>query len=99
MERLRRRLGSDRIGERDPRGRLVAGTAAGADRPEPCGTDQAAVRPTVGLELPDARVRLAPAGLDRPRGELDRAPVVGLERVVRVDRREEEKRLAEDGQL
>ena len=53
----------------------------------------------VGLELPDARVGLAPALVDRGDRGLGRPPAVGIEAVVRRRGGEQQQRFAEGVEL
>jgi hypothetical protein len=69
------------------------------DLAQPGGAHQAAVGPRVGLELPDPRVGLPPAGLDRLGRGLRRPPPVGVEMVVRGGRGEQQQRFAERVEL
>ena len=87
--------------ERDPAGGLLAAGAALGDLAQAGGADQAAVRPGIGVDLPDSGVGvgLAPALLDRIDRGLRGPPTVGVEVVVSGCGGEQQQRLAEGVQL
>ena len=101
VQRVRGGVGDDPVGEREPAGGLLAARRAGRDLAQAGGADQPAVRPGVGVDLPDPRVGvgLLPALLDRVGRDLGRAPAVGVEMVVAGGGGEQQQRLAEGVEL
>jgi hypothetical protein len=89
------------VGERHPPGGLFAAGAALGDLAQAGRADQPAVRPSVGLDLPDAGVGvwLLPALLDRVDRCLRRPPAVAVKVVVTSRLGEQQQRLAERVEL
>jgi hypothetical protein len=82
-----------------PAGGLFAAWAVPADLAQAGHADEAAVRPVVGVDLPDAGVGFSPALLDHVGGGLGGAPSVGVEVVVAGGGGEQQQRFAEGVEL